>query len=197
METWKINDHVLEHEEETDNYIADGVKVPSIKQAIKVKPSMADMYKGISADIVRRKGETDALLHKAIEEYWRNGAESDTAEFRGFKALQKQYDIVALAKAVPVMLCDGKPIMAGKLDMLALVGGRIQIVELTTVSAMSVHFKEYLAYKLNLYRPAYEQSYGTSIEGLAVLHLRGNTKRFIEVKIDDFIAREIIEGLKA
>ncbi len=196
METWEINGHTLEFDNDTHTYIADGVIIPSVTQAI--KNITGNMYEGISADIVRRAGERGTFIHKAIEDYCRNGTESDLDEVRGFKFLQKQYDIVALANEVPVLLCDNnKPIMAGRLDILGLVNGKVAILDIKTVSAMSPKYKAYLSYQLNLYRVAYEQSYTVGIETLGGLHLRGNTRKLIEVKIDDFAVKEVIEGLKA
>lgn len=194
METWEINGHTLEYDDDTHTYIADGLIIPSVTQMIKKVPAISTMYDGISAEVVRRAGERGTLIHKQIEEYCKTGEESDSLELRGFKFLQKNYDIVALANEVPVLLSDkDKPIVAGRLDLLALVNGKYSILDIKTYANMSQKHKIALTYQLNLYRVAYEQSYGSGIEYLAGLHIREHTRKLVEVKINDFAVKEVLE----
>ena len=183
-----IRDKELEYIEETHTYIYDGVVLPSVTQVLKVK--FGDMYNRVNEDVLNRAATRGTQIHSDIEAYVK-GEERNTEEVRGFKFLQVHYDIVPYTAEVPVVVFKGGlPKCAGRLDLLADVGGKYSIADIKTTATLN---KEYLAYQLNLYRVGFEQSYGVDIEKLVGLHLIRAKRKLVEIPINDICVKEILE----
>lgn len=188
METWEINGYTLEYIEESHQYICDGVLIPSITQAMKVK--FGKKYEGIDNATLQNAANKGTEMHEAIQRYCENGEESEMKEVRNFKFLQKQYKFEVLKNEQPVILFDGnEPILAGRLDMVIEMKDQIGLADLKRTSTLD---KEYLAYQLNLYRIAYQQSYGEKIEFLRGIHLREDTRKFVTIPINEEKAWELV-----
>ena len=76
------------------------------------------------------------------------------------------------------------------MDLLLDVDGEFTIADIKTTSVLN---KEYLAYQLNLYRVAFEQSYKMEIGRLYGIHLREHKRKLVEIPINDLIVKEILE----
>lgn len=192
--SWEINGVTLEFDEETHTYLADGVIVPSVTQVLKAK--FGEMYKGVSESVLNKASTRGIQVHEAIETYCKTqDAELLVQdEVRGFKFLCDRYFITPLSNEVPVLLLDnGKPIIAGRLDLLLDAGDVFALGDIKTTSTLN---KDYLAYQLNLYRRAFEQSYGMDIEKLYGFHLRETKRKLVEIPINDFLVKEILELYK-
>lgn len=188
METWEIQGVTLEYDDDTHTYLADGVIVPSVTQILSLK--FKDQYKGVDEEVLKRAGQRGTEIHKAIELYCK-GEELELSEVRGFKFLQKHYDISVLANEIPVLLFEnGKPIVAGRTDLLAHVEGKLTLGDIKTTSVL---YRKYLTYQLNMYRKAFEQSYQMDIERLVGIHLRGNERKLVDIPIDDLAVLELLE----
>jgi hypothetical protein len=188
METWEINGYTLEYIEESHTYLVDGIIVPSITQAMKVK--FGKKYEGIDNATLQNAANKGTEMHEAIQRYCENGEESEMKEVRNFKFLQKQYKFEVLKNEQPVILFDGnEPILAGRLDMVIEMKDQIGLADLKRTSTLD---KEYLAYQLNLYRIAYQQSYGENIEILRGIHLREDTRKFVTIPINEEKAWELV-----
>ena len=191
METWEIQDKTVEFDEETHTYLVDGVIVPSCTQILKAK--FKDMYKGVAESTLQRASIRGTQVHEAIELYCKTKEPELLVqdEVRGFNFLCRAYDLLPVANEVPLLLCeDGKPIMAGRMDLLLNDRERFAIGDIKTTSTLN---KDYLAYQLNLYRVAFEQSYKMDIEKLYGFHLREHKRKLVEIPINDFIVKEILE----
>lgn len=189
MESWEINGVTLEYEDATHTYKADGVVIPSVTNVIKATV-FKDMYRDVDAAVLRRAAARDTAIHKDIEDYCK-GTERKTDEVRGFKILQRKYDIVPLCNEVPVIIFNhNKPIMAGRFDLLADIKGKTTLCDIKSTVELNVN---YLGYQLNLYRVGLRQSYRQEVAGLAGVHLRGVTRDLVTIPIDDFKVKEIIE----
>lgn len=189
MESWEINGVTLEYDNETHSYIADGLIIPSVTTVLE-KTILKDMYRDVDAAVLRRETTRGAAIYKDIKDYCK-GTERKTDEVRGFKILQRNYDIVPLCNEVPILIFNNnKPIMAGRFDLLADIKGKTTLCDIKSTAQLNVN---YLGYQLNLYRVGLRQSYRQEVAGLAGIHLRGLTRKLVNISIDDFKVKEIIE----
>lgn len=190
--TTEINGVTLEYLDDTHTYIADGVIVPSITQILKFK--FGGKYNGVNKAVLNRAAEKGTAVHDAIEQYCKHGTESDLPELRNFKFLQRQYIFEVRGNEVPVILfSDNEPIAAGRLDLvIKMTLGKDGNLGLADIKRTATLDKEYLAYQLNLYRIAYQQSYGKHITFLKGIHLRENIRKFIDIPINEEITQKFI-----
>lgn len=176
-----IKDHTLEYLEDGHIYLVDGVIVPSITQLLKSK--FGKKYENVNSEVLRRAQIAGTDVHEAIERYCLYGEESELKELHNFKFLQKKFDFETLHNEIPVILfVDDEPMFAGRLDMVIKINDRIGIADIKSTSKLD---KEYLAYQLNLYRIAYHQSYGEEAEFLKGIHLKGDTRKLVDIPINE------------
>ena len=188
MEIFEIKGGVLEYIDETHTYLYDGVVLPSITQVLKVK--FGGKYDGIPKATLKRAAERGSEVHKAIEDFEKQGIESKLPELRNWKFLKKAYKFICLDNEVPVVLFkDDEPIAAGRLD---LVLGEKGVIGLGDIKRTATLDKNYLAYQLNLYRIAYQQCYDTDISFLRGVHLRNDVRKYITLPINEELAYEVI-----
>ena len=189
MENWNIKGHDVEFIGDTHTYLVDGVIVPSITQILKVK--FNKKYDGIPRETLQRASEKGTQMHEIIEKWCKNGEESDLVELRNFKFLKRQYNFTVMKNEVPVILWyEGDIIGAGRLDMVISMNGQVGLADLKRTSVLD---KDYLGYQLNLYRIAYQQSYGTEIEFLRGIHLREDVRKFVKIPINEELTIKLIE----
>ena len=192
METTNIKGGCLEYIDETHTYIYDGVILPSITQILKIK--FGKKYDCVNDAVLQRASAMGTAVHKAIEEYEKHGSESELKELRNYKFLKKKVGFECIGNEIPVVLFeDDKPIACGRLDLVLAEGDEIGLGDIKRTSTLD---KNYLAYQLNLYRIAYQQCYGTQIDFLRGLHLREDTRKYVELPINEELALEIIEDYK-
>ena len=188
METTEIKGGVLEYIDETHTYLYDGVVLPSITQLLKVK--FGNKYNGIPKATLERAAEQGTAVHKAIEDYERDGIESDLPELRNYKFLKKAYNFECVSNEVPVVLFwNGEAVAAGRLDLVITEGDKLGLGDIKRTSALD---KNYLAYQLNLYRIAHQQCYGSEISFLRGLHLREDTRKYVTLPINENLVSEIL-----
>lgn len=191
-----INGHVLEYFDDEHVYLVDGVIVPSITQILKYK--FGGKYNGVSKSVLQKASEKGTMVHEAIEKYCKYGYESDLPELRNFKFLQRAYKFDVIENEVPVILSfDGKPVSAGRLDLViekigedGVLHGERGIADIKRTSTLD---KEYLAYQLNLYRIAYQQCYGIKIDFLKGIHLREEKRKYVDIPINEEMAIELVK----
>lgn len=185
----EINGFTLEYFDDIHVYLVDGVIVQSITQILKHK--FGKKYDVIDKSTLRRASEAGTAVHEAIENYCKTGEVRDLKELKNFMFLQKQYGFEVIENEVPVILFqDGKPISAGRLDMVIKMNGKLGGADIKRTSALD---KDYLAYQLNLYRIAYKQSYGEDWEFLKGIHLRDDVRKFVNIPINEKLAWDLIE----
>ena len=189
IESIEIKGHTLEYIDESHTYLVDGLIVPSITQILKFK--FNKKYDGIPKGTLQRAAELGTQMHEVIQNYEEQGTESDIKELRNYKFLKKQYKWECLANEVPVILWhEGDIIGAGRLDMVISMNGQVGLADLKRTSVLD---KEYLGYQLNLYRFAYQQSYGEEIEFLRGIHLREDVRKFVQIPINRELTIKLIE----
>lgn len=191
--TKEIKGYTLEYYDKEHLYLVDGVIVPSITTILKVK--FGRKYEGVSKATLERASENGTAVHDAIERYCRNGEESQLPEVRNFKFLQTHYRFTVLENETPVILFfDDKPISAGRIDMVLKMNEQIGGADIKRTSTLD---KEYLAYQLNLYRIAYRQCYGIEWEFLRGIHLREDTRKFVNIPINEDMAWQLVHEWRA
>ena len=188
MQTVEIKGGVLEYIDETHTYIYDGVVLPSITQILKAK--FGGKYDGIPKETLERAAEQGTAVHQAIEDYEQHGIESELLELRNYKFLKKAYNFECIANEVPVVLFkDDEAVACGRLDLVLKEGEQIGLGDIKRTSALD---KNYLAYQLNLYRIAYQQCYGTEITFLRGIHLRNDTRKYVNLPINENLVNEAL-----
>lgn len=189
MNSWEICGHILEYIDSIHTYLVDGVIVPSITQIMKLK--FGNKYDGVDKDVLTKAAQKGTEVHEAIEDYCKTGEVKDLKEVRNFIFLQKHYDFVVLGNEIPIILFkDGNPIAAGRLDLVLDVNGNIGLGDIKRTSTLD---KEYLTYQLNLYRLGYQQCYCKEVKYLSGIHLREDTRKYINIAINEKKAMELIE----
>ena len=188
MEQWEIKGGVLEHIDETHTYLYDGIVLPSITQLLKVK--FGGKYDGIPKATLERAAELGTAVHKAIEDFERQGIETDLPELRNWKFLKKMYNFGCLDNEVPVVLFkDGEAVAAGRLDLVLVEKSSIGLGDIKRTATLD---KQYLTYQLNCYRMAYQQCYGALICFLRGIHLRNDVRKYIDIPINENLVYEAI-----
>ena len=185
----ELQGHKVEFIEDTHEYFVDGELVPSITQVLSKK--FGGKYKTVDKHVLELAREKGIAVHEGIENYCRNGEVADMKEVRNFCFLQRHYGFEVVANEVPVLLChDNKPITVGRLDLVLTMNGETGLADIKRTAALD---KEYLAYQLNIYRLAYQQTYGDEIKFLRGVHLRENTRKFVTIPVNEVIVKEILE----
>lgn len=195
IKTWKIGGHTLEFIDEDHLYLCDGVILPSITQALKVK--FGGKYAGVDKETLQRAADKGTAVHEAIERWCKEGTmnDDDPVEVRNFIFLKRTYKFEVLENEVPVILSkDGKPILAGRLDLVIEMekdtGKQIGLADIKRTASLD---KEYLTYQLNLYRIAYQQTYGSEIQFLRGIHLRETVRKYVMIPVKESAAWELVE----
>ena len=189
MNSWKIKNHVLEYIDSTHTYICDGEIIPSITQIMKIK--FGNKYDGVGKDVLTKAAQKGTAVHEAIELYCKTGEVKDLKEVKNFIFLQKHYGFEVLDNELPILLFkDNKTVAAGRLDLVLDIKGSIGIGDIKRTATLD---KEYLTYQLNLYRIGYQQSYDKEVKYLSGLHLRENTRKYVNIAINEEKAMELVE----
>ena len=195
--TRELNGHTLEYYDSDHIYLVDGVIVPSITQLLKIK--FGKKYEGIQRDVLQRASDAGTQVHDAIERYCKTGEMADLPEVRNFRFLQKQYGFDVIENETPVILfLNDEPVSAGRLDMVLKMrlghgeSGWSDAIGGADIKRTSALDKDYLFYQLNLYRIAYRQCYGVEWEFLRGIHLRDNTRKFVQIPINENLAWQLV-----
>lgn len=190
METWSIKGHDIEYFDDTHTYLVDGQLLPSITQLLKIK--FNKKYDGVPKEVLNRASIKGTEVHSEIERYCKFSEIGDSKELKNFLFLQKHYKFEVLDNEVPVILFKyDEPVAVGRLDLVLKIDGKVGLADVKRTSVLD---KEYLAYQLNLYRLAYQQSYDVPIEYLKGIHLREDVRKFINLPINEELVKEIIGG---
>lgn len=189
-ECWKIKDGYLEYIDETHTYLYNGIEIPSVTTLMQVR--FGNKYKGISKEVLNKAAQRGTNIHNTIENFYKNNIDNtECKELRNMKFLQKHHRFEVVDNEIPVVIFrDGKPICAGRLDLVLEIDGKLGLGDIKTTSSLDL---DYLAYQLNLYKIGFEQCYEKEISFLKGIHLRGDTRKIRELLIDHNIAWKMID----
>ena len=187
MKTFEINGHTIEFIEDQHLYIVDGILTPCVSNILAYK--FKD-YRAVSPEVLQRASERGTELHEAIESYERNGTESELKEFQNYLFLKKHHGFVNIANEVPVLYeKDGTVLFVGTLDQVIELDGKRGINDFKRVSAPN---KQKIAYQLNFYKLAYEQTYGEKVDFLSYTHLRETVRKFNMLPIGEEVTLNLL-----
>ena len=187
MRTFEINGHILEFIPEEHIYICDGVIVPCVSNILAYK---FNDYGTVSKEILQRASERGTELHSAIESYERNGTTCDLRELKNYLFLKKHYGFTNIANEVPVIYeKDGTVLFVGTLDQIIEIDGKRGINDFKRVSAPN---KQKIAYQLNLYKLAYEQTYKQKVDFVSYTHLRETVRKFNKLPINEEVTLNLL-----
>jgi hypothetical protein len=189
IETWNIAGGTLEYVDETHTYIFNGEILPSITQILKVK--FGNKYDGVSYEVLKRASELGTNMHQKIQDYEEHNINDvgDT-ELQNYRFLKKHYKWEVEECEVPIVLIiDGKPIGAGRLDLLVKKDDKLGILDLKRTSVFD---KEYVAFQTNLYRLGFQSTYNRDIELIGGIHLRESKRKYYELPINENMAISLL-----
>lgn len=184
----EINGRTLEYLDDIHCYLIDGVITPSITQILKTR--FGKKYDGVDRRVLDMAARAGTAVHDAIQTYCETGEAAELPEVANFAFLQRQYQFDVIECETPMILFDGEtPIAAGRCDLVLRQGGQIGGADIKRTSVLD---RDYLAAQLNLYRIAYRQSYGIEWQFLRGIHLRNDTRKYVQIPIDENRAWQII-----
>ena len=187
MKTFEINGHIVEFLPDTHQYLVDGILTPCVSNILAYK---FNDYREVPKEILERASQRGTELHEAIESYERTGTKCELREFKNYLFLKKHHGFVNVANEVPVIYeKDGVVLYVGTLDQIIEKDGKLGINDFKRVSAPN---KLKIAYQLNFYKMAYEQSYGKTIEFLSYTHLRETVRKFNMLPINEEITLNLL-----
>lgn len=187
MKTFEINGHIVEFIPETHQYLVDGILTPCVSNILAYK---FNDYGTVSREILQRASERGTELHEAIECYERDGTTSELREFKNYLFLKKHHGFTNIANEVPVIYeKDGTVLFVGTLDQIIEMDGKCGINDFKRVSAPN---KQKIAYQLNFYKLAYEQTYNKTVDFLSYTHLRETVRKFNMLPINEEVTLNLL-----
>ena len=190
LQTTEINGHIVEFIPEIHKYIVDGVIVPCVSDILAYK---FNDYAGVSREVLKRASDKGTELHKAIEDYEQDDQLSDLKEFKNYIFLKRHFKFENIENEVPVLYeKDGRVLFVGTLDQIIEMDGKLGINDFKRVSAPN---KDKIAYQLNFYKMAYEQSYNKKIDFIAFTQLREDVRKFRQLPINEEMAINLLNEL--
>lgn len=190
METWNLGKFVIEYWEDTHEYLVNGVILPSITTILKKK--FGNKYNNVSPEILRKASEKGTNMHQTIQDYEEEGIDDlGSVELQNYKFLKKHYGWRVVYSEIPVVLSiNDEPIAVGRLDQIIEIDGEAGVNDLKRTSIFD---KEYVAYQTNLYKIAYEQTYGVKLSFVSGTHLRDDKRKFYKLPVDEEKALELVK----
>ncbi len=190
METWNLEKYVIEYWEDTHEYLVNGVFLPSITTILKKK--FGNKYNNVSPDVLRKASEKGTNMHQTIQDYEEEGIDDlGSVELQNYKFLKKHYGWRVIYSEIPVVLSiNDEPIAVGRLDQIIEIDGEAGVNDLKRTAVFD---KEYVAYQTNLYKIAYEQTYGGKLSFVSGTHLRDDKRKFYKLPVDEEKALELVK----
>ena len=184
-----IKGHELEYFDDEHIYLVDGILVPSITTIMKVR--FGGKYSTVDRETLERARNHGTEVHEVIQNYYEHGIKANIDELRDMQFLERTYGFDVIETETPVILFkDDKPISAGRIDLVLATDDAIGGADIKTTSALD---KEYLFYQLNLYRIAYEQTYGVKWTFLKGIHLKPPKRKYVDIPINEELAWGIVK----
>ena len=187
IKTYEYENYTLEFDDETHRYIVNGIITPGVSKLLSLK---FDDYPNVPQAVLQAAADRGTEMHKAIEVYEKTGKESDLQEFRNYLFLKKHFKIENVENELPVAYFeDGLPVFAGTIDQVCRIDGVPAINDFKRVSAPN---KEKIAYQVNLYRLAYNQTLGVEVKALSFMQLRESIRKFTQLPINEEVIKAFL-----
>ena len=184
--SYSIRGHSVVFHEGPHEYYVDGVKVPSVTEILRKYSRLhgLDDYSDIPQDVLRRAAARGTALHHEIEQFEKKGVRGSSEEFWNYLSLKSRHGVKVESSELPVLIFDdsGKPVCAGRLDLIATINGETALGDIKRTSRL---YPWKVSLQLNLYRIGYIQSYGKACDRLFVMRLRKGVSEFTEFSVDE------------
>lgn len=191
IKTYEYENYTLEFDDEAHRYIVNGIITPSVSKLLSLK---FDDYPNVPKAVLQAAADRGTEMHKAIEVYEKTGKTADLQEFRNYLFLKKHFKIENVENELPVAYFeDGLPIFAGTIDQVCRINGVLAINDFKRVSAPN---KEKIAYQINLYRLAYNQTFGVEVKALSFMQLRESVRKFTQLPINEEVIKAFLAEVK-
>lgn len=191
IKTYEYENYTLEFDDEAHRYIVNGIITPSVSKLLSLK---FDDYPNVPKAVLQAAADRGTEMHKAIEVYEKTGKTADLQEFRNYLFLKKHFKIENVENELPVAYFeDGLPIFAGTIDQVCRIDGVPAINDFKRVSAPN---KEKIAYQINLYRLAYNQTFGVEVKALSFMQLRESVRKFTQLPINEEVIKAFLAEVK-
>ena len=191
IKTYEYDNYTLEFDDETHRYIVNGIITPSVSKLLSLK---FDDYPNVPKAVLQAAADRGTEMHKAIEVYEKTGKESDLQEFRNYLFLKKHFKIENVENELPVAYFeDGLPVFAGTIDQVCRIDG---VPAINDFKRVSVPNKEKIAYQVNLYRLAYNQTFGVEVKALSFMQLRESVRKFTQLPINEEVIKAFLAEVK-
>ena len=191
IKTYEYENYTLEFDDEAHRYIVNGIITPSVSKLLSLK---FDDYPNVPKAVLQAAADRGTEMHKAIEVYEKTGKESDLQEFRNYLFLKKHFKIENVENELPVAYFeDDLPVFAGTIDQVCRIDGVPAINDFKRVSAPN---KEKIAYQVNLYRLAYNQTFGVEVKALSFMQLRESVRKFTQLPINEEVIKAFLAEVK-
>lgn len=188
-EKWLIQGKEVIYNDDKHAYYVDGKRVVSVTQLLKFK--FPTKYDGITEEILKQAAERGSYYHECLEMYEKYGLPSnEIEEFRNYLFLKEKFKFKVIKNEIPILLTYKDLVICGRLDMVIEEGGKRGLAD---AKFTAVADKEYLAYQLNLYRLAYQQSYNEEIELIRGIHLKKSTRKYITLPINEELTYQLLD----
>lgn len=191
IKTYEYKNYTLEFDDEAHRYIVNGIITPSVSKLLSLK---FDDYPNVPKAVLQAAADRGTEMHKAIEVYEKTGKESDLQEFRNYLFLKRHFKIENVENELPVAYFeDGLPVFAGTIDQLCRIDG---VPAINDFKRVSVPNKEKIAYQVNLYRLAYNQTFGVEVKALSFMQLRESVRKFTQLPINEEVIKAFLAEVK-
>lgn len=191
IKTYEYENYTLEFDDEAHRYIVNGIITPSVSKLLSLK---FDDYPNVPKAVLQAAADRGTEMHKAIEVYEKTGKESDLQEFRNYLFLKRHFKIENVENELPVAYFeDGLPVFAGTIDQVCEIDGVLAINDFKRVSAPN---KEKITYQTNLYRLAYNQTFGVEIKALSFMQLRESVRKITQLPINEEVIKAFLAEVK-
>ena len=190
MQTWVINNYVIEYWEDSHTYLVNGIILPSITTILKKK--FGHKYDCVNEEILEISRELGTDMHQAIQDYEEDSINDlNNRELQNYIFLKKHYKWQVIASEIPVILfLDSIPVAVGRLDQIIEMNGERGVNDLKRTATFD---KEYVAYQTNLYKIAYEQSYHIPLSFVSGTHLREEKRKFYKLPVNEEMAMKLVK----
>lgn len=190
MQTWIIDDYVIEYWEDSHTYLVNGIILPSITTILKKK--FGHKYDYVNEGTLETSRKLGTNMHQAIQDYEEDGINDlNNRELQNYIFLKKHYKWQVIASEIPVILfLEDIPIAVGRLDQIIEINGERGVNDLKRTAVFD---KEYVAYQTNLYKIAYEQSYHMPLSFVSGTHLREEKRKFYKLPVNEEMAMKLIK----
>ena len=166
---------------ETHTYVVNGIELPSITTLL--KEVYGDTYSAVKPELLKAASEYGTAVHNELQMVIEGFTSLDETQYpetkNFFSYIMPRYNIKPVMTEKVVVLYDpsGKPVAAGRFDLLCEVNGKLTLADFKTTSA--IH-RQLVTAQLNLYLiAAYQSGYLDNKDlDLGVVHLHGSTYEY-------------------